>query len=165
MIVNNTITNEFAEGLLAVWTNSPRIITSSIYNNSVAFSKFLNTKVIKKVNNIFLTTIEEFITSIEAIKSFVTSKALEIKKSFSSYFFETPKVDLCAIYRKAHGDTKEVLKILPNFKKINILSKAENQVALEQIVEPDIFERTTFRRTQSLPNIAMRFSEDYSVNM
>lgn len=164
VINNDKTTTKLTRGLLDVWTNNPRIIASSIYNNSVAFSEFLNTKVIKKVNNIFLTTIEEFVTSIEAIKSFVTPKALEIKKSFSSYFFETPKVDLCAVYRKAHGRTKEELRILTNFKKINTLSESENQVALEKIIEPDIFECTTFRRTQSLPNIAMHFSKDYSLD-
>lgn len=157
MIINNNTPNELAQGLLTVWTNNPRIITSSIYNNSVAFSEFLNTKVIKKVTNIFLTSIEKIISSIESINSFFSSGVLEIKKSLSKHFFETPKADVRAIYKKAQGQTEEELRILPNFKKINILSEAESQVALENIIEPDLSEYNILRRTQSLPTLWMPF--------
>lgn len=131
MIINNT-TNKLTQGLLGVWTNNSRIITSSIYNNSVTFSDFLNTTVIKKVNNLFFTHIERFVTSIEAVKSFVSTKALEIKESFSSYLFETPKLDLRAVYRKAHGLAEEELRILPNLKKINFLPEDSS---LDQLLE------------------------------
>lgn len=130
MIIDNKTTNELASGLLTVWTNNPRIVTSSVYNNSVAFSEFLNTTVINKVNNIFFTSLQRLLTSIEVIRDFVSTKALQIKNSVSKYFFETPKKDLCAIYKKAHGQTKEELRIVYNLKKIVKLDPSKGTLLL-----------------------------------
>lgn len=156
MIINDA-KNKLPDGLLTVWTNNPKIITSSIYNNSVAVLDFLNRKVIRKVNKIFLSNIERFFSSVKSIKDFFPSRMVKIEKSFSNYFFKTPKADINAIYKKGQGTTKEELRILPNFKKIKYLSEVENQLALENIFEADSSGCNILRRTQSLPTLYMPF--------
>lgn len=135
MRINEKSINYLPNGLLNVWTNNPKIITSSIYNNTVSISKLLNQKISTEVNKIFTSTIQMFVDSFQSIRSFIYNKADSITQSLSSFLFEKPKMNMNAIYKKGQGETEQELRILPNFKKINYLTPSQSQLALEKILK------------------------------
>ncbi|MGL4348500.1 MAG: hypothetical protein ACRCSV_03485 [Chlamydiales bacterium] len=100
-----------------------------IYTNSSSAV----TAITSRVNKIFKSTINVLVDGIQSTTNFIYIKASNAIYSISNYFFETPKANINAVYRKAIGETKEELKILPNFKKINFLNKSENFLTLEKI--------------------------------